>query len=150
MKLKKIVNDGVKAAFGIRMVKNSEAVDGVECVPKISGLFLQDDAQEWTLTEKDVYLWTLTWIVPIKLVGSVCDLPVTWRSDWVDLLYGDIGWQTPQFFAEGVAGIVGYPLGWDSDRGPQFNYDWLRSVSVSVWAECNGMEYGPVTINFRR
>jgi len=146
MKLKKIIIAGAEKAFGIRMVKEASAPNG--CTPDITGLFLQDVGQEWTLTEIDLWLWELIWIIPVKLVGDTCGLPVTWRSEYEDLPE-NTGWLPPVFYGEGVTGVVGYPLGWDSDRGPQYNYDWLRDVTVRIWAECNGTEYGPVTIVFR-
>jgi len=51
-------------------------------------------------------------------------------------------------FADGTTAVVGYPLAWDSDRGPQYNYEWLKRMVIQIWAECNGIEYGPVTLTF--
>lgn len=140
MKLKKIVVAGAKAAFGIRMVKESTSL---ACTPKISGLFLQGDDLEWTLTEKEISLSTDMYsFLPIRLVGETCGDEVIWSTSWQP---GGYDGTPPVFFGAGPLGIVGWSM----------MYSWGNWFSVGVQAglltvsaACAGTTFGPVEIMF--
>ena len=140
MKLKKIVVAGAKAAFGIRMVKESTPH---ACTPKISGLFLQGEDLEWTLTEKEISLSTDMYsFLPIRLIGETCGAEVTWSTSWQAAGYNG---SPPVFFGLGPLGIVGWSM--------MYNYDVFFRVGVqagllTISAACAGTTYGPVEIVF--
>jgi hypothetical protein len=143
MKLKKIVVASAKAAFGIRMVKDTGAET---CTPKIKGLFLQDDELEWVSTEKIIPQTAIEYpsFIPIRLMGDTCGQDVTWRTEYIDEPFGE-GGSRPIFFGEGPLGIVGLAVdlwGWGEV------FEQYRGGVLYVWASCAGRQYGPVRVDF--
>jgi hypothetical protein len=146
MKLKKIIIAGAKAAFGIRMVKDTAAV---VCTPKVTGLFLLDDDLEWTVTETEIVLTpglTLPSFIPIRLLGETCGAEVQWETSWeASYHYG----HTPLFWGSGPVGVVG----WQMEFPWEVSYYLGAAVAfricsgvLTVTASCGGVTYGPVTI----
>jgi hypothetical protein len=126
----------------VKLVTNSaQAQPG--CTPDIQGLFLQDGSLEWTLTEKAVNLsWSQYSIIPVRLIGAICDADVSWSTYWQPSGYSG---NAPIFFGSGPVGIVGFYMLHD-DRG-FLRVDGQPGL-LTISATCLGVTYGPVEITF--
>jgi hypothetical protein len=130
MRLTKVVVEGAKKAFGVRMVK-----EGSVCKSEIKGLFTWDyDAEDWRLTEQTFNAPPQT-MIPVRLLGDPVCPPVTWRTEW-----NAEEEHAPLFLAAGEYGIVF----WKTD-GFAFT---AGTGTLKVWASAGGQEYGPVSIEF--
>ncbi len=138
MRLKKVVVEGAKKAFGIRMARA-----GFGCVPDIRGLFLLDENMEWRATSIQVDIGVnIPSYLPVRLVGNICDEEVTWETEWQPTGPGTL---FPIFSGIGPVGIVGYQLYYEYF----IYYSTLLSVGVlRISATCAGRKYGPVNITF--
>lgn len=141
----KIKLPGLKREIGIRMVKEATPAPAPapECVPQIEGLFTWDSEPEDWLSQgwmADCPPWSM---IPVKLVGDTCGLPVTWRTEWTPQ---EEGTESPGFLDAGQMGIVFFDrASEDGVPGPTGLYD-IPAGLVEIWASVAGVEYGPVSI----
>jgi len=138
MRLTKVVVEGAKKAFGVRMARA-----GAGCVPDIRGLFLLDENMEWRATSKDVPLKEdIPSYLPVRLAGNICDEEVTWETEWQPTSSSAL---SPIFSGIGPVGIAGFQLHYN--YWTSF-YAYLPLGVLRISATCAGRTFGPVTITF--
>jgi hypothetical protein len=147
--MKTIKVPGPSSELGVRLTR--EAAPG--CTPEIIGLFLPDGDLNWTATTAEYFAYEDSGgevspfpdlpasFVPVRLIGSLCDREVTWKTAWQP---NGTSEQDPIFFGAGPVGVVGWHVFW---AGTGFGFFAPLGV-LEISAEVDGKTYGPVTITF--
>jgi len=156
--MKTLIVPGPSREVGVRLTR--EAVPTATetpaaCIPEIAGLVLPMDynATEICRAAQRASSFSCPYdtfnFIPVQLSGNTCGLPVTWRYDWEpgDYVYP---MTRPYFFEYGQTAVVAWTHKYslDAESGLYYYKATLQPGVFRVWATCDGIEFGPVTITF--